>query len=187
MLIRVLTVLALVAGGPTVWAQDNKTIDDQKFCPIMVKKEVNAESKVVEYQGIKIRMCCDVCAERFKKYPEAYLDEKFIPQLNGLKVPQRKIAQKFCPVYPDRVVTEKDPFVMYKEQKIYLFNKAAVKKWEKNPEKYAKLKLLPQLAAAGVKAEDESQSEPTKAEGENDSDAGGAADGDGDDKGGASH
>ena len=135
----------LVAVASAAFAQAPSTIDDQQVCPIMTKKKVNAESPVVEYQGIKIRMCCDTCVARFNKYPEAYLDEKFIPQLNGLKIPPRKISQRFCPVYPDRVVTDKDPFVAYKGHKIYLFNKAAVKKWEKNPEKYAKPELLPQL------------------------------------------
>jgi YHS domain-containing protein len=131
--------------GPIGWAQDQKTIDDQTHCPIMINKEVNAESEVVEYNGVKIRMCCDVCVERFNKYPEAYLLEEYIPQLNGMEIPPRAISQRFCPVYPDRVVTERDPYVMYQGHVVYLFNKAALRKWQKNPEKYAKAEILPQL------------------------------------------
>ncbi len=145
MLNRVLAFVALVACGSTAIAQTDKTIDDQKVCPMMVNKEVNAESKTVEYQGVTIRMCCDTCVGRFKKYPEAYLDEKYIPQLNGMKIPERKTVQKFCPVYPDRVITEKDAWVKYEGRKVYLFNKAAVRKWQKNPAKYAKAEILPQL------------------------------------------
>lgn len=148
MLSRVLAlaaIAAVAACGSTTLAQ-TKTLDDQTVCPIMINKKVDAESKIVEYQGIKIKMCCDTCVGRFEKYPEAYLDEKYIPQLNGLKIPERKIVQKFCPVYPDRVVTEKDPYVIYKGHKVYLFNKAAMKKWTKNPDKYADEKVLPQLA-----------------------------------------
>ena len=171
MLYRVLALMALVACGSTALAQTNKSIDDQKVCPIMTNKEVNAESSVVEYQGIKIRMCCDTCAERFKKYPEAYLDEKFIPQLNGLKVPERKITQTFCPVYPDRVITEKDPFVVYQGHKVYLFNKAALKKWQKNPEKYAKAKLLPQLAEPADPTLKEGDSSASSGDNKSDSDA----------------
>lgn len=128
------------------WAQDQKTIEHQTLCPIMTKKKVDSESAVVEYKGVKIRMCCDTCVERFERYPEAYLDEKYIPQLNGMEIPERKISQRFCPVYPDRVITEKDLYVMHKGHKVYLFNKAALKKWQKNPAKYAKAELLPQLA-----------------------------------------
>lgn len=136
--------LVLATGG---LAQDKKTIKDQTVCPMMVNKKVEAEKgKIVEYKGVQIWMCCDVCVERFKKYPEAYLDEKYIPQLNGMEIPPRKIVQKFCPVYPDRVITEKDAWVKYDGRKVYLFNKAAVKKFQKNPAKYAKPELLPQLS-----------------------------------------
>lgn len=146
MLLRLLIAAGLTLSGSTAFAQDTKTIDDQTICPIMTKKEVNDKSAVVEYQGIKIRMCCDTCKGRFEKYPEAYLDEKYIPQLNGLKIPERKIAQRVCPVYPDRVITERDPYVVYQGHVVYLFNKAAIKKWQKNPAKYAKAEYLPQLS-----------------------------------------
>jgi YHS domain-containing protein len=122
-----------------------KTVEDQTLCPIMTKKKVDGESKLVEYKGVAIRMCCDTCVDRFNANPEAYLNEKYIPQLNGMEIPKRKIAQTFCPVYPDRVITEKDRYVIYEGHKVYLFNKAAQKKWLKNPAKYAKPELLPQL------------------------------------------
>lgn len=143
---RTLVLIATVPFlGSLSWAQDQKTVDDQTHCPIMINKEVDAESEVVEYQGIQIRMCCDVCVERFQKYPEAYLLAEYIPQLNGIEIPPREISQRFCPVYPDRVVTERDPYVMYQGHVVYLFNKAALRKWQKNPEKYAKAEILPQL------------------------------------------
>ncbi len=162
MLKQVLTFVALILFVPAGLAQDQKTVDDQTHCPMMIKKEVNADSKIVEYQGIKIRMCCDTCVKRFEKYPEAYLDAKYIPQLNGMEIPARKISQRYCPVYPDRVITEKDPFVIYEGRKVYLFNKAAVKKWNKNPSKYAKADLLPQLAEPIPDKTDEVGNETTE-------------------------
>ncbi len=161
MLKQVSAFVALALLASVAMAQDQKTVEDQTHCPMMIKKEVNADSKTVEYKGIKIRMCCDTCVKRFEKYPEAYLDAKYIPQLNGMEIPARKISQRYCPVYPDRVITEKDPFVIYKERKVYLFNKAAVKKWNKNPEKYAKADLLPQLAEPIPEKTDEVVGEST--------------------------
>lgn len=146
MLTRAFVLFALFAMGSCGLAQEKKTIKDQTVCPMMVNKKVEADKgKIVEYQGVQIWMCCDVCVERFKKYPEAYLDEKYIPQLNGMEIPERKIVQKFCPVYPDRVITERDAWVKHDGRKVYLFNKAAVRKFQKNPDKYAKEELLPQL------------------------------------------
>jgi YHS domain-containing protein len=147
-------VAAAIAVSPAV-AQENakKTVEDQKVCPIMTKDEVNADSPVVEYHGVPIRLCCDVCAKKFEENPEPYLNKEFLPQLNDMEVPARKIKQMFCPVYKERVITDKDLSVEYKGKKVYLFNKAALKKWEKNPEKYADPKILPQLL------EDESTSD----------------------------
>ena len=78
---------------------------------------------------------------------EAYLDAGRLPQLAKVKLPERSIQQVFCPVYKDRVVSEKDPFVMYKGKKVYLFNQSAVRRWQQDPERYANPDVLPQLSA----------------------------------------
>ena len=51
------------------------------------------------------------------------------------------MVQKFCPVYNDRIVTPKSPSVMHEGKKVYLFNKSAVRRWERGAER-AKLKGL---------------------------------------------
>lgn len=122
----------------------------QVHCPIMTAVPVNSDSPTVEYQGVKIQVCCTTCVRKFKADPLAYLDLARLPQLADLKILPRSLPQVYCPVYRDRIVSEKDPFVMYKGQKIHLFNQTAVRRWEAEPEKYADPALLPQLRAQGV-------------------------------------
>jgi N-acetylneuraminic acid mutarotase len=121
---------------------------EQAYCPIMTKVTVGEESRIIEYQGMKIKLCCATCEKKWKADPEAYLDVKLLPQLAGKELPKRKIEQVYCPVYRDRVVSEKDPYVMYKGVKVFLFNKSAVKKFESDPEQYLDQTILPQLKSA---------------------------------------
>ncbi|MCE9534440.1 MAG: hypothetical protein K8T89_25455 [Planctomycetes bacterium] len=117
----------------------------QEFCPIMVSVPIGNDSKVVEYKGQKISICCGACVKKWNADPEAYLNKKILPQLASIELPKRKLEQTFCPVYKDRVVSENDPFVMYKGVKVYVFNESAKKKFEAEPETYADASLLPQL------------------------------------------
>ena len=68
-----------------------------------------------------------------------------LPQLAGIELPKRTIEQMMCPIYKDRVVSEKDPFVLYKGVKVYFFNDAARMKFETEPDKYSNAAILPQL------------------------------------------
>jgi len=118
----------------------------QKFCPIMTTDEVDPENSVaVDYQGVKILLCCDTCVAKFKRDPAAYLDPKYIPALAGKELPKRTIEQVYCPVNPERKVSARDPFVTYQGVKVYVFNDAARTRFEKDPARYAKPEILPQL------------------------------------------
>jgi N-acetylneuraminic acid mutarotase/uncharacterized GH25 family protein len=119
----------------------------QTFCPVMTGVPVDGESSVVEYQGVKVLLCCRACVKKWNADPAAYLNARRLPQVAGLKLPGRSMEQVFCPVYRDRVVSEKDPFVMYKGKKIHLFNNAAVRRWNADPAQFADPAILPQLAA----------------------------------------
>jgi uncharacterized GH25 family protein len=119
----------------------------QAYCPIMTDVPVGGESRVVEYRGVTVRLCCAACVRKWNADPEAYLDAKRLPQLAKLELPARSLKQVFCPVYRDRVVSEKDPFVMHWGKKVYLFNQNAVRRWQEDPAKYADAAILPQLAA----------------------------------------
>jgi YHS domain-containing protein len=134
-------VLALAATATA--ADDPKT---QKFCPVMTTDEIDPDSSSsVEYKGVKIFLCCDQCLSRFKRDPAAYLDPKIVPALAGMKLPKRDIEQMYCPVLKDRKVSSKDPSITYKGVKVYFYSELALKRFEKDPERYADPKILPQL------------------------------------------
>lgn len=125
-------------------APTSKTVQ-QTHCPIMTEVAVGNDSEVVEYQGVKIQLCCETCVKKWKACPEAYLSVVQLPQLAGKKLPARPLVQVYCPVSKTRVVAPTDPFVMYQGVKVHLFSQAAVKRWQEAPEKYADAALLPQL------------------------------------------
>jgi len=149
MIVRFAAVLALL-GCSTVLAQppaapkQEKKV--QKFCPVMTTDEIDLKlSKSVEWKGLKIYLCCDTCVSKFKSDPAAYLDPKFLPQIEGMELPKRDIEQQFCPVLRERKISSKDPSTTYKGVKVYFYNDLARQRFEKDPERYADPKLLPQL------------------------------------------
>ncbi|QEL16275.1 hypothetical protein [Limnoglobus roseus] len=118
----------------------------QTVCPVMTKEDVSgSEVKEVEWQGVKLKLCCDTCVKKFNAEPEAYLIPELLPQLKGKELPKRKIEQVYCPVTKDQVVNSKDPSTTYNGVTVYFWNNAAKKKFEADPKKYADEKLLPQL------------------------------------------
>jgi YHS domain-containing protein len=142
-MIRFLAALFVLGAGTAVLAEDPKV---QKFCPVMTADEIDpTASSVVDYKGVKIFLCCDQCVTRFKRDPAAYLDPKIVPGLAGLKLPKRDIEQVFCPVLTDRKVSSKDPSITYKGVKVYFYSDLARQRFEKDPERYADPKILPQL------------------------------------------
>ncbi len=141
--VEVVTVGSTPAAAPTPPGSGPKT---QTFCPVMTTDEIDpANSVAVDYKGVKVYLCCDTCVARFRRDPAAYLDSKLIPGLTGMELPKRTIEQIYCPVYPERKVSAKDPFVMYKGVKVYVFNDIAKQRFEKDPTRFADPKILPQL------------------------------------------
>lgn len=121
----------------------------QKHCPIMTDAEIDDDSPAVEYRGHTIALCCEGCVRRWKRDPDAYADAaiKLLPQLAHETIPARKLKQVYCPVYADRVISERDIAVEYRGQKIYLFNQSALRQWNADPAQFADPALLPQLVA----------------------------------------
>ena len=135
---------AVAVAAPTGYAQDGKKA--QKFCPVMTQDEIDPEASAsVMYMGVKVYLCCDTCVARWKRDPAAYADPKLIPGLAGKTLPPRDIQQAYCPVYPDKRVSSKDPSTTYQGVKVYFWNDLARKRFEMEPERYAKAELLPQL------------------------------------------
>jgi YHS domain-containing protein len=96
---------------------------------------------------VKIKLCCSACLKKWNADPEAYLNLQLLPQLKDMDLPKRTLEQVFCPVFPDRVVSPKDPSVEYRGVKVYLFNETARQKFLEDPAKYADPQVLPQLRA----------------------------------------
>jgi YHS domain-containing protein len=143
---RICLAVLLITAATTLHAQPRAAQKTQKFCPVMTEDEIDMKTaKTVTYNGVKIYLCCDTCVNRYKRDPAAYLDPEFVPGLAGMKLPDRGIEQRFCPVYRDKKVSQKDPFVMYKGVKVYFYNDTAKTRFEKDPERYADPKILPQL------------------------------------------
>lgn len=117
----------------------------QKTCPIMTSRRVDDDSPVAMYHGRPVALCCETCLAKWEKDPDSYAAVADLPQLDGLVIPQRGIEQVFCPVFPDRVVSANDPSVEYRGRKVYLFNQAALRRWNKNPDNYLDSTILPQL------------------------------------------
>lgn len=117
----------------------------QVYCPVMSKDELGEKPIMVEWNGVKIGLCCGTCVKKFKAEPEAYLLPELVPQLKGKELPKRKIEQVYCPVYRDKVVSSKDVSLEYKGGTVYFWNTTAKQRFEKDPEKYADAAVIPHL------------------------------------------
>lgn len=127
---------------------------ENKLCPIMVEDEID-EEEVVEFEGKKVFLCCGGCVKKWNKSPKYYIKAMadMLPQFKGMEKQLRLdevelIAQKFCPVYQDRVVTPESPSVELNGKKVFLYSTGALRRWNRDPDKYiqkaVKLGILPQ-------------------------------------------
>jgi YHS domain-containing protein len=145
---RILTACLLLCLPPLSLAEDLNS-----KCPIMTDDEADGEY-TVEYEGKKVRLCCDKCTEVWKGH-EKYIIKlcaDLLPQFKGMeaKLGLDKVTllpQKYCPIQKDQIVTPDSPSVEYQGKKVYLANKKALEKWKADPEAAAKsaADLLPQL------------------------------------------
>jgi len=128
-LILLLSMLALCSG----------IAQNQKLCPLMIEDEIDPE-EFVEYKGKKIFMCCGSCVKKFKKDPDYYakLTSKFIPQIDKslLDAKIKFIEQKFCMVYPDRVISPKSYSYEHAGKKYYFWSSTAIRKFKAKPDFY---------------------------------------------------
>lgn len=156
--------IALVAGAKnwdcgSAFAAD-KRAEVQKFCPVFTDRIVGPESRFVRYRGIRVYFSSDLAARKWMRDPVSYLDKEILPQLGDLILAERLIRQHYCPVYPKRKVSLKDPTVLYEGKRVYLFDREAVKIWNSAPEKFLNLEILPQLADEEKPPEEEESPMP---------------------------
>ena len=114
---------------------------ENTICPIMIGDEID-EEEFVEFEGKKVYMCCGTCSKLWETAPKYYIKAvgDLLPQFKGMEEKLgldevKLLPQKFCPVYNDRIVTPESPKVEFQGKTVYLFNKGAVRRWDRSPER----------------------------------------------------
>ena len=114
-------------------------------CAMMIN-EPNDPEEFSVVLGKKIYFCCGSCVKAFEKQTAYYI--KALPtiaemfngeELKKLGVDKVKLlSQRFCPVYPKRVVNPASNYIEYKGKKVYFWSFGALKRWNRQPDKYFK-------------------------------------------------
>jgi hypothetical protein len=139
-------VLAGLGHSPSAMGQAHvKKAEHQLYCPVFTDRIVGPESRSLRYRGIEVFFSSDLAARKWMRDPESYLDKTILPQLGDLVLAERDIVQVYCPVYPKRKVSVKDPSLIYQGKRVFLFDNQAVRIWNSAPEKFFKPELLPQF------------------------------------------
>ena len=115
----------------------------QTKCPLMINDEVDTE-ETVTVEGKRIDFCCGSCVKKFDANKAYYI--KAVKYLNDLFTPEQRkklgvdevvlLQQRFCPIYPDRIVNPNSPTVEYKGMTIYFWSSSATRRWKRDPDKY---------------------------------------------------
>lgn len=116
-----------------------------KSCPLMQNDEIDPE-EVSTASGKSIEFCCGSCVKAFDNNIAYYI--KAIPSLGNMYTEAEKkklkvccvklLSQRYCPIYPDRVINPNSPSVEYNGKKIYLWSSSAVRRWNRDPDRYYK-------------------------------------------------
>lgn len=119
------------------------TVAAAATCPLMLNDEVDPE-ETVTVLGKKLEFCCGSCVTKFEENTAYYI--KVLEPLSKLFTEAEKkelkvccvkpLDQRYCPVYPDRLINPNSPVVEYNGKKIYLWSSSAVRRWKRDPEKY---------------------------------------------------
>ena len=131
-------------------------VAEDETCAIMIGDEIDPE-EFSEVGGKKIYFCCGSCVKAFDANTAYYI--KALPALakkftdaekKKLGVDKVKLLdQRYCPIYPERVVNPNSKFETYKGKKVYFWSSSAIRRWKRDPDKYyaeaAKRGHLPKL------------------------------------------
>ncbi len=112
-------------------------------CPLMKDDEVDSE-ETSTVLGQKIEFCCGSCVKAFETNTAYYI--KAIPELADKFTESQKkqlkvccvklLKQRYCPIYPDRLINPNSKTVEYMGKTIYLWSSSAVRRWNKKPDEY---------------------------------------------------
>ena len=119
--------------------------DGHEDCAMMKGDAIDPE-EFSEILGKKIYFCCGTCVRYFDAAPAYYI--KASPALGKLFNDAEKkelgvdkielLPQRYCPIYPERVVNPESKSVEYKGKKIYFWSSSAIRRWSRDPDKYFK-------------------------------------------------
>tara|TARA_B110000467_G_C18318526_1_gene483377 strand:+ start:1649 stop:2098 length:450 start_codon:yes stop_codon:yes gene_type:complete len=123
----------------------NALFAEQETCALMAGDEIDTE-EFSEVLGKKVYFCCGSCVKAFDSNQAYYI--KAVPALAKLfsTGEQKKLGvdkvklldQKFCPIYPERVINPSSKSLEYKGKTLYFWSSSAQRRWKKDPEKYFK-------------------------------------------------
>ena len=112
---------------------------------IMKGDEIDPE-EFSEVLGKKVYFCCGTCKKAFDKATAYYV--KSCPRTrkaftdaekkNSESTKVELLAQRFCPIYPERIVNPESKSIEYKGKKIYFWSSSAERRWKRDPETYFK-------------------------------------------------
>ena len=123
----------------------NALFSEEETCAIMIGDEIDTE-EYSEILGKKIYFCCGSCVKAFDGNQAYYI--KALPSLakkfssdeqKKLGVDKVKLlAQRVCPIYPERIVNPNSKTVEYKGKTIYFWSSSALRRWNRDPDAYFK-------------------------------------------------
>lgn len=113
-------------------------------CPIDTGQPVDPEVKTT-YAGRTVYFCCKHCLELFQIHANYAIKAggpERLPQFAGM---EKKLGlnsiqlldQRFCPVEEGMLILPGNPSLEYNGETVYFSDEAALKEWQKSPEKYA--------------------------------------------------
>ncbi|MBP52907.1 MAG: hypothetical protein CMI27_07155 [Opitutae bacterium] len=119
--------------------------DNHEDCALMLGDAIDPE-EFSELMGVKVYFCCGACVKAFDGAPAYYvkalpaLAKKFSDeQKKELGVDKVKLLdQRFCPIYPERIVNPNSKSIEYNGKKIYFWSSSAERRWKRDPERYFK-------------------------------------------------
>ena len=118
---------------------------DDETCAIMIGDGIDPE-EYSEVAGKKVYFCCGSCVKAFDANTAYYI--KALPALakkfsdaekKKLGVDKvKRMEQRYCPIYPERVVNPNSKFEVYKGKKVYFWSSSAIRRWKRDPDNYFK-------------------------------------------------
>ena len=116
---------------------------EEPTCPLMIGEE-NDPEETVTVGGKSIGFCCGSCVKKFDENRAYYI--KAVKELFIMFSAEQRaslgvndvvlLQQRRCPIYPERIVNPKCPSVEYKGTKIYFWSSSALRRWNRDPDKY---------------------------------------------------